>query len=210
MAQPIHFSINVSPTHLVAAVVISQILFREKITEIVGKHFHDMTDILLAAGKNLVLDFPVIALTTGLTYAEQQLTPYAPALSLSSEGAMKAATFVGGVFALKSALAPLLKQVTKPKKEAISHGTMLRNSVVLHLLPVALGTLYAYYDSIPVKLTQSALYISALIPVVKLVGKGIDLFCEMEGVKERIQEWYSWMNLEQSLSKSSQYSSNFF
>jgi hypothetical protein len=198
MAQPIHLSINVSPLHLFVAVVFSQMLVGDKINDTLRFRLTDAVDVALAAGKNLLLDSPVIALTTGLTYAVQQLTFNRPYLELSSEGAMKAAIFVGEVFALKSALTPFLGKVTKveDKKRGNTHATMIRNTVVLHYLPVALGALYAYYNSIPVKLTQSTLYIAALIPTIKLLGKGFETFCEMEGVKVKIQEWYAWMNLE--------------
>jgi len=197
MSQPIQFNIHLSPWHMVAGAFLFQFLFKDRLADSIGSRLYKLFDIVEASGKNLLLDFPVIALTTGITYAVHPLTSYAPALALSPEGAMQAAIYVGGVFALKSAMTPFLKKVTKPEdKKGISQGTILRNTVVLHLLPVALGTLYAYYNSIPVKLTQSALYITTLIGMVKLLGKGYDAFCEMEGVKERIQEWYAWMNLE--------------
>lgn len=198
--QPIHVSINFSPLHLFSAVIISQIFLSNKMSDTFKFLITDTINTTLAGGKKIVLDSPVIALATGLTYAVQKLTPYVPYLELSSEGAMKAATFVGGVFALKSSLTPLLGIVTKiehnEEKTGVSHAKMIRNSVVLHCLPAALGIFYAYYNSIPIKLMQSTLYLSALIPTIKLLGKGFESFCEMEGVKERIQEWYSWMNLE--------------
>jgi hypothetical protein len=204
MSQPIQFNIQLSPWHVVAGAFLFQFLFKDRLAESVGSRLYKLFDKVEASGKNLLLDFPVIALTTGITYAVHPLTRYAPALEISPEGAMQAATYVGGVFALKSALTPFLEHVTKPKdREEITHGTMLRNTVVLHFLPVVLGTFYAYYASIPVNLTRSALYITALIPTIKLLGKGIDSFCAMEGVKERIEEWYAWMDLEKSVSKSS-------
>ncbi len=195
MAQPVNFSIHISPLHLIAAVFISQILFKDKFMDVVGRRLNDVIDTAYAAGKNVILESPVTILAAGLTFGVHQLTPHFPALALSSEGSMKAAAFVGGVFALKSALAPLLERVTETKGE-VTHATMIRNSVVIHFFPLALGAAYAYYAEIPVKLAQSALYTAALIPVIKLVGKGIDSFCEMEGVKERIQDWYAWMSLE--------------
>jgi hypothetical protein len=201
VAQPVNISINISPLHIVAAVFISQILFKDKFMEVVGRRLNDIIDTAYAVGKNVVVEFPVTVLATGLTFGLHQLTPYAPALVLSTEGSMKVAAFVGGVFALKSALYPVLEKLTEHKKndkkdEGITHATMIRNSVVLHFFPLALGAAYAFYAQVPVKLAQSALYTAALIPVVKLVGKGIDSFCEMEGVKERIEGWYAWMNLE--------------
>jgi hypothetical protein len=206
MAQPINFSINISSTQLVAAVVISQILFRDSLMNVVGKRFKDMFDTVCAAGKNLVLESPVIALATGLTYAVHQLTPYAPYLELSTEGSMKAAAFVGGVFALKSALTPLLektiegetdnlmKSVSSMEKKTVAGEYLIRNALVLQLFPLALGTLYAYYASVPVKLAQSALYTVSLLGVVKLLGKGVEYICSMNTVKEAIQNWYFGLN----------------
>jgi hypothetical protein len=198
MAQPVNFSINISPLHLVAAVFISQVLFKEKFTEIVGRRLNDIIDTVYASGKNVVLESPVTVLAAGSTFAVHLLTPYYPALALSSEGSMKAAMFVGGVFALKSALSPLLEKLTELQKgEVITHATIIQNSVVRQFFPLALGAAYAYYAQVPVKLAQSALYTAALIPAIKLLGKGIEAFCEMEGVKERIQDWSAWMsNLE--------------
>jgi hypothetical protein len=207
MAQPINFSINVSPIALIVAVVVSHTLFKDRYGEVVQKRLHDMIDLFYAAGKNLILDSPVIALTSGLTYAVQHLAPYAPALVLSSE-AMLAATFVGGIFALKSVMNPLLEKVIEVetsklidnvsvsnslssyRKKEVPGEYLIRNVIVLHLLPLALGTLYAYYASVPVKLAQSALYTATLIGSVKLLGYCIESFCKMDTVKETIQNWY--------------------
>ncbi len=206
MTQPINFSINISPTYLVAAVVISEFIFRDRIMDSVGKRLNDMIDTVYAAGKHIALDSPVIALATGLTYAVHQLTPYAPCLELSTEGSMKAAAFVGGVFALKSALTPLLEKTiegetdnllgsaTSFKKKEVPGEYLIRNTLVLQLFPLALGTLYAYYASVPVKLAQSALYTASLIGVVKLLGKCAESICRMDSVKETIQDWYFGLN----------------
>ena len=56
MAQPVNISINISPLHLVAAVFISQILFKGKFTEIVEKRLNDIIDTVYAAGKKVVLE----------------------------------------------------------------------------------------------------------------------------------------------------------
>ncbi len=196
MAQPV-YNISISPLHLVAAVVVSQILFKDRLMDAIGSRFNNIIDTVYAASKNVVLESPVTILAAGLTYGVHQLTPYAPALALSTAGSMKAAAFVGGIFVLKSALSPVLGKATETNtREHITHATMIRNSVIRQFFPLALGAAYAFYSEVPVKLAQSVLYTAALIPLVKLLGKGIDSFCEMEGVKERIQDWYAWINLE--------------
>jgi hypothetical protein len=209
MAQPIHVSINLSPTYFIAAiaaVAVSQII-REYATLDINRVKHNnsilvMVNTVYAAAKNLVLDSPVIALVTGLTYAVHQLTPHAPVLALSSD-AMKAASFVGELFVLKSVLTPFLEKVTESEtSEVLERSTsgvhsknipgecLLRNSLVLHFFPLALGTLYAYYASVPVKLAQSALYTASLVGVVKLLGAGIGSICKIDAVRETIMNWY--------------------
>jgi hypothetical protein len=195
VAQLLNISINISPLHLVGAVFISQVLFNDKFTELVGGRLNEVIDTVYAAGKNAILESPVTLFAAGLTFAVYQLAPHCPALALSSEDAMKAAAFAGGVFALKSALSPLLEKATEHKGE-VTHATLLRNTVVIHFFPLALGAAYAYYTQVPVKLAENALMTASLIPIIKLFGKGIDSFCEMDGVKQRIQECYAWMSLE--------------
>jgi hypothetical protein len=193
MAQPV-YPINISPWHLVAAAIASHILFRDRLIDIVGHRLNSIVEMVYAASKSVVLESPVTILAAGLTYGVDQLTTYAPALALSTAGSMKAAAFVGGIFVLKSALSPALEKVTEPDPlKHVTHATMIGNSVIRQFFPLVLGTAYAFYAQVPVKLAQSALYTAALIPVIKLLGKGIDSFCEMEGVKERIQSWYAWM-----------------
>lgn len=202
MAQPANISLNISPLPLIAAVLLSQILFKDKFTDVVEKRLNELIDTTYAAGKNVILESPVTALAAGLTFAVHQLIPRIPALASFSEDSMKAAVFVGGMFALKSALTPLLEKVTerevgsiidsvsKSQIKEVSTVSLLRNSIVLNFFPLAAGCVYAYYASIPVKLAQNAIYTAALIGVVKLLGKGVESFCKMEDVKATIHNWY--------------------
>jgi hypothetical protein len=202
VAQPVNISINISAFHLMAAVAITPILFRASFSE---KRFDEMLETVYAAGKNLILDSPVIAFVTGLTYAVHEFSQSNPALVLSLEGSMKAAVFVGGMFALKSVLTPLLEKVTESKlgvlldlsqsqNQEVPSESLVRNVIVLHFFPLAVGCVYAYYASVPVRLAQSALYTAALIGVVKLLGKGVESFCKMKEVKETINDWYFGLN----------------
>lgn len=197
MAQPIHFSIHIAPLPIVAMVLISQVLFKEKFMEMVGHRFNLIVDAVYAAGKNLVLESPVTVLTAAMTYAVHPLTAHTPSLALAPADPLKAALFVAGIFALKSALSPALEEATKTKGEVL-HGTLVRNAVVRNFFPLFLGTACAFYAEIPVRLAQSALYTAALIPLVKLLGKGFDAFCEMSDVKALIHEWFFWIDKPQS------------
>lgn len=208
MAQPVNISLNISAFHLVAAAAVTPILFRASFSELVGRRFDEMIETVYGAGKNMILDSPLIALVAGLTYAVHQFSQHNPALVLSSEGSMKAAAFVGGMFALKSALTPLLEKVTeselgslvdsvsKSQRKEVPSESLVRNSIVLHFFPLAVGCVYAYYASVPVKLAQSAIYTAALIGVVKLLGKGVESFCKMVEVRETIHNWYFGLDKE--------------
>ncbi len=217
MAQPVQFSVNFSAWHITAGMVALNLLLRKPITELIGKHLDQMVDAVYEAGNNVILDFPVIALASGLTYYAHQLIATAPAflLSTDAEGSLKVAAFVGGVFALKSALTPLLEKVTKcnvieevinssiesaeklKAAEQVPSQTLIRNTVILNLFPLALGAAYAYYAAVPIKLAQSALYTAALIGVVKLSGKGIESLDKMSQIGSTIQHWYFIFNQRQ-------------
>jgi hypothetical protein len=194
MAQPVSISLHISPWPVVAAVLVSQIIYRDRFMDAIGHRFNNILDTVYAVSKKVVLESPVTVLAAGLTYGVHQLTTYAPALALSTEGSMKVAIFVGGIFLLKSALSPVLETatVTDSKKHA-KHATIIRNSVVRNFFPLVLGTAFAFYAQVPVKLAQSALYTAALIPVIKLLGKGIDSFCDMDSVKNTIEGLHGWM-----------------
>jgi len=214
MTQPAAFSLSFSAWHTTVGIVALSLLLREPITKIVGKRLDEMVDAVYEAGSNAIVDFPVIALVSGLTYVAHQWAAHTPALLLSTdaEGSLKVAAFVGGVFALKSALTPLLEKVTKCNvieevinssiesadklraAEQVPSQILIRNTVILNLFPLALGAAYAYYASVPIKLAQSALYTAALIGIVKLLGKGIESLDKASEIGSTIQHWYFRFN----------------
>ncbi|HEX2579490.1 MAG TPA: hypothetical protein VHK67_03710 [Rhabdochlamydiaceae bacterium] len=199
MVQPVHLSIHIAPMSIVAAIVITQIIFRDKFMDQTGYRFNAILDAFYDAGKSLALESPVTVLAAGITHFVQPLTTHAPFLALSPEDPLKATLFVASVFALKSALYPLLSQITTAEqtktKQGVTQGTVVKHWIVLHFFPLVLGTGYAFYAKIPLRLVQSALYTAALVPLIKLVGIGLNCFCEMEEVKARIQGLHVWMTL---------------
>jgi hypothetical protein len=74
-----------------------------------------------------------------------------------------------------------LGHVNKQEKMSVEY---LRNAVIRNVVPVAAACTAAYYAEIPVKLTQTAIFTTALIPVVKLLGKGLEQFMNLEHVKK--------------------------
>jgi hypothetical protein len=127
-------------------------------------------------------------------------------LSMPGCTPLKSAMYVAGIFAVRSALSLYLERVinnavlidlkmltfnidkdwkkiqktlentAKERSDDTQIVGYLRNAVIRNAVPIAVACTAAYYAEIPVKLAQTALYTAALIPVVKLLGKGLGLF----------------------------------
>ncbi len=144
-------------------------------------------------------------------------------LSMPGSTSLKTAMYVAGILVVRSALSLYLERtinravlidlnniIKKPQK-ALKHLQEMadnvgkegkdnqivgyfRNAVIRNAVPIAAACTAAYYAEIPVKLTQTALYSAALIPVVKLLGKGLNNLMSMEHVKNTAEKVIGWIN----------------
>jgi hypothetical protein len=85
---------------------------------------------------------------------------------------------------------------TIQKKESENNQIVenLRQTVIRNAVPIAAACTAAYYAEVPMRLAQTALYTAALIPVVKLLGKGLESFLSLEHVKTTAEKVIGWMN----------------
>jgi len=94
-------------------------------------------------------------------------------VSADATSSLKVVAVVAGILALRAALSTYLEEVGRGKERDINAPLEgFRQTVVTNFVPIALGTVATYYAGIPVKLVETALYTAALIPAVKLAGKG--------------------------------------
>jgi hypothetical protein len=175
MTQPISLSINLSIWHLAGLTVLYHAFNKDPL----NNEIH-------TAAKNVIIDSPVIALAGSLTFLVHHFTTQRyPLLSLSPlegiDGSIKVTAFVTGIFTLKSALSAYIEYVISCKKPK-DDPMIIRGAVIHNFLPLALGTVAAYYASFPIKLAQSALYTAGLIGVVKLLGKGYEYANKPDGI----------------------------
>jgi hypothetical protein len=123
-------SLNISPWQFLGVAVLTQVLLNSKADSIVGNTLARLVEELKTGIKKTINDFPVIALTGAFTFFAHQCIPSSALhLSLSTiagtEGSLKVALFVSGVFALKAALAPYLATVIKKEKPNASMGVSI-------------------------------------------------------------------------------------
>lgn len=183
---------------IAAAVAILQIVSGGHIPLFVATRLGEIKDECLDAAKKMIYDSPVIAISTGLTYLVQEfVAPKIPFLSLSMPGCtpLKTTLVVAGILAARSALSSYLERVINDKGEKTKDNIVnnLRNAVIRNVVPVAAACTAAYYAEVPVKLTQTALFTTALIPVVKLLGKGLEQFVSLAEVKKAADTVFAWM-----------------
>jgi hypothetical protein len=189
-----------SAFQVVTILAISQVLNKTSLSDSIARRLEEMFDKIYGGIRNAIYDSPTIAIAGGITYLAHQLVIRTiPSLSLAiqagTEGSLKVAAFVGGVFTLRAALSTYLERATS-SREVVHESELIRRAVVYNFFPLAVGAAAIYYASIPIKLNQTALYTAGLIGVMKLLGKGFEYVLAQEKVKVAVQAMYSWMVLE--------------
>lgn len=219
MTEPLS-NLNISPWQFLGVIVIAQVLLKTKTNGVAITRLGLLFDELNTGAKNVICDFPVIALTGGFTYIAHQLIPArAGHLLLSTlggaEGSLKVAAFVSGVFALKAAFSTYFQTTLDDKAKAkffliynrhprneedkTTHADLIREGFIHNFLPLAIGCFAAYYASIPIRLTQCAIYTASLMGIVKLLGKGFEYFLALDVIYDKFQDIHSWLNMESPL-----------
>lgn len=198
MTQALQSPYAVPVLQIAAAVAILQIVGGGHLTKFVADRLGEMNEQCLDSAKKMLYDSPVIAISAGLTYLVQEFAaPKIPFLSLSMPECtpLKTAMIVAGILAVRSALSPYLERVINDKGKKTKDNIVenLRNAVIRNVVPVAAACTAAYYAEVPIKLTQTAIFTTALIPVVKLLGKGLEQFVNLEEVKKAADTVFKWI-----------------
>ncbi len=201
MTQALQSPYAVPVLQIVAAVAVLQIISGGNLSLFVAERLTEIKNECLNSARKMIYDSPVIAISAGLTYLVQEfVAPKIPFLSLSMPGwtPLKTTMIVAGLLAVRSALSPYLERVIVDKEGAIwekkkNIARNLRNAVILNVVPVAAACTAAFYAEVPVKLIQTAIFTTALIPMVKLLGKGFENFVNLEHVKETADKVFAWM-----------------
>lgn len=202
MTQLLQFPYVVPVLQIIAGVAVLQIITGEKspLAMYASKKIAELSDELFIAGKNVIYDSPVIAISTALTYVVQEFaTVRVPSLSLSMQGAasLKVAFYIAGILTLRSALSPYLQKVMDNREERArgpdENVRKMRHAFVSNIVPIAAGCAAAYYAEVPMKLARTALFTAALIPIVKLLGNGFESFIKVPIIDETFEKMHGWL-----------------
>jgi hypothetical protein len=199
MTQMLQSPYAVPVLQIVAGFAVLQIFTGKKspFAEFAATKLSELTGELLDASKKMLYDFPVIAISAGLTYIVQEFATHRlPFLSLSMQGTspLKVAACIAGILALRSASSIYLERVIDSREEDKEDKNVrtTRQAVIRNVVPIAAGCVAAYYAGVPVKLAQTALFTLALIPVVKLLGKGFESFINIGIVNDTFETVIGW------------------
>ena len=138
---------------------------------------------------SIVLDLPVIFLTSGIALAVQYFSPqFQPIISASPEpalrGAVAVAKFVGLAFFLQAAIRPYVEGLIhhaniddrrysdKTSKEALQD--IIHAHSIRYLTPLALTVILAYKKGLPVDALKGTLYTAGIFGLMKVLNKGYD------------------------------------
>jgi hypothetical protein len=205
MTQAIPSSFVVPVLQIVAGVAVLQIFTRgqSQFPAYALKKISGLTDELFIAGKKVIFDSPVIAVSAGVAYLGQLcdqkfVVTHYPSWSLGTlgESPLKVALYVAGILMLRSALSNYLRRVVYQMdvaKKTHYNVKRIRKVMVRNIIPIAIGCAAAYYAGVPVKLAQTALFTAALIPVVKLLGNSFEYFISVEIVEAIFEKVHGWM-----------------
>ncbi len=206
MTQALPSSYMVPVLQIVAGVAVLQIFTGNTapLYNFINEKVPALTDELFIAGKNILHDSPVIAITAGAAYLGQLcdqkyvVTRY-PAWSMDplGESPLKVALYVAGILALRSALSTYLQRVMNGRdRDARDDDKTVRDvraALVRNIVPIAIGCAAAYHTGVPVKLAQTAFFTAALIPVVKLVGNVFEYLTSVEIINAAFKNVLGWM-----------------
>jgi len=199
MTQPLASQLTGPVLQLVAAIAISQILFKSPLTKFAGEKLGELSASLIEGSKNVIYDSPVIAVSAGLTYFFQEFAVQRlPSLSLSAPGgtSMKVALCVAGVLILKSVLSTYLGSVAKREADNDQDEDVreTRNILIRNIVPIAAGCAAAYYTGVPVNLVRTTIFTVALIPTVKILGKVFESCVQNETINHLGKTIRGWVN----------------
>lgn len=152
------------------------------LTEILGNQLRDeLPKNIGAMIEGVVQDSSVIVLASGIVYGVQTLMSFIPAFSF--DGSMKISGFVGAVFFVKAASAPFLR---KRFPQDMNTELQARWIAAVHLCPLVLTSLAAYYYDDTINLGQTGALTLGTFGVMKLLGWAFRKSCESDKVKSLI------------------------
>lgn len=158
------------------------------LTEVLGNQLKDeLPKNVGGMVDGVIQDSSVILLSSAIAYGVQILTGFLPTLSSANdiffETAIKTSLFVGTVFFVKAALAQFLR---KRFPSEMNPALQAKWIATVHLCPLALTSLAAYYYDDSINLGQAGGITLGTFGVMKVLGWAFRKSCELETVKSLI------------------------